>query len=553
MALPPDRATRTLDKPEPGWELVLKRNPVERLKQEKHPLGIRDELPALIAAGYEAVPEEDIVRLQWWGLYHDKPKVGTFMLRIKLPSGHLTPAKLRAIGEVSNRYGRGDGELATRQNIQLHWLKLAELPSVFADLDAAGITTAGGCGDTVRNITGCPVQGLDPDELFDASGVVQEAAEFFYGNPDFSNLPRKHKYTIAACADRCNAPEINCISLIGAVKDGREGFAVRVGGGLSSVPRLARDMGVFVPKEEAVEVLAAITGAWSDDLRYRVSRVKARLKFMIDDIGADGMRGRVEARLGRTLEDFALAAVGAPPHDHLGVHPQKQPGLVYVGVPVHLGLISGDQLIAVADLAERVGADIRITRLQNFVVANVPEERLAEVTADLAEIGFPLDLNPVRGRSISCTGEPHCNFSVTETKTRLGALIDGLEARFGDAIAPLRLNLDGCPHACAQHWVGDLGFQGTTARDDAGARRQAYDIFVRGGLGPDAAIGRPLFRRVPTDGLEEAVAGLVAGWLDGRQPDESFTSFTRRLTDDELGALAGLEPAKKREREEEAA
>src|SRR5919197_6510724 len=158
------------------WELVLKRNPVERLKQEKAPLGIRDELPALIAAGYESVPEEDMVRLQWWGLYHDKPKIGRFMLRIKLPSGHLTPAKLRAIGEVSNRYGKGAGELATRQNIQLHYLKLSELPNVFADLDAAGITTAGGCGDTVRNITGCPVAGLDANELFDCTDLVEQTA-----------------------------------------------------------------------------------------------------------------------------------------------------------------------------------------------------------------------------------------------------------------------------------------------------------------------------------------------------------------------------------------
>jgi ferredoxin-nitrite reductase len=281
--------------------------------------------------------------------------------------------------------------------------------------------------------------------------------------------------------------------------------------------------------------------------------VKARLKFMIDDIGADGMRERVEARLGRELEDYDQPAVEQPPHDHLGIHGQKQDGLVYIGVPVHLGLISGDQMIQIADLAEHVGADIRITRLQNFIVANVPEERVEDVVARLAEIGFDIHVNPVRGRSIACTGEPHCNFSVTETKSRLGRLIDSLEERFGEAIAPLRLNLDGCPHACAQHWVGDLGFQGTTARDEAGARHQAYDIFVRGGLGPDAAIGRSLFRRVPTEDLDAAVAGLVGGWLDGRARDESFTTFTRRLTDDELGALAGLEPARKREREEEAA
>jgi ferredoxin-nitrite reductase len=540
-------------KPEATWELVLKRNPVERLKREKAPLGIRDELPALIAAGYEAVPEEDMVRLQWWGLYHDKPKVGTFMLRVKLPSGHLTPAKLRAIGEVSNRFGRGDGELATRQNIQLHWLELARLPEVFAHLDAAGITTAGGCGDTVRNITGCPMQGLDPDELFDCSDVVEQAAGFFYGNPDFADLPRKHKYTIAACADRCNAPEINCVALVGVIHEGREGFAVRVGGGLSSVPRLARELGVFVPKDEAVEVLAAITSAWSEDLRYRVSRVKARLKFMIDDIGPEGMRELVEARLGRTLEEFELPPATTPPSDHLGIHAQKQPGFASIGVPVHLGLISGDQMIAVADLAEAVGGDIRVTRLQNFVVANVPEDAVERVVAELAGIGFPLDVNPVRGRSVACTGEPHCNFSVTETKTRLGRLIEHLEERFGLAIADLRLHLDGCPHACAQHWVGDLGFQGTTARDDEGARRQAYDIFVRGGLGLDAAIGRPLFRRVRSEELDVAVEGLVRGWVTERREAESFAAFATRLSDDELGALAGLEPARRREREEEAA
>jgi sulfite reductase beta subunit-like hemoprotein len=539
-------------RPDADWELVLKRNPVERLKQEKAPLGIRDELPALIAAGYESVAEEDIVRLQWWGLYHDKPKIGTFMLRVKLPAGHLTPAKLRAIGEVSNLYGHGDGEFATRQNIQLHWLELAKLPDVFAHLDAAGITTAGGCGDTVRNITGCPLQGLAHDELFDCTPIVEEAAAFFYGNPDYSNLPRKHKYSISACADRCNAPEINCIALVGAIHEGREGFAVLVGGGLSSVPRLARDMGVFVPKEQAVEVLAATTSAWAEDLRYRVSRVKARLKFMVDDVGPEGMRERVEAKLGRALEDFTLPRIEVEPSNHLGVHAQKQHGLHSVGVPVHLGLISGDQMIAIADLAERIGGDVRVTRQQNFVVANVPESELAATVLEIERTGFAVEEHSLRGNGIACTGEPHCNFSVAETKTRLGALIDRLDERFGPAIAGLRLQLDGCPHACAQHWVGDLGFQGTTAREEGGERRQAYDIFVRGSLGPNAAIGRPLFRRVPTQELDSAVEGLIAGWLRGRLESETFPEFARRLDDDELGVLAGLEPARARVREEAA-
>jgi sulfite reductase beta subunit-like hemoprotein len=542
----------TVQKPPPDWELVLKRNPVERLKREKAPLGIRDELPALIAAGYEHVAEEDMVRLQWWGLYHDKPKIGTFMLRVKVPAGQLSPAHLRTIGEVSNRYGRGDGELSTRQNIQLHWLELAKLPDVFADLEASGVTTAGGCGDTVRNITGCPVQGIAADELFDATPVVDAAADLFYGNPDWANLPRKHKYSISACADRCNAPEINCISLVGTVAhDGREGFAVLVGGGLSSVPRLAKDMGVFIPKEDANEILGAITSVWSEDLKYRVSRVKARLKFMVDDIGPDGIRERVEARLGRELEDYDLPPIDVEPSHHLGVHAQKQDGLHYVGVPVHLGLVSGDQMIGIAELADSVGGDVRLTRQQNFIVTGIPTAGLGEAVDTLGRLGFPLDLNPVRGNSIACTGEPHCNFSVAETKTRLGRLIDRLEERFGTQIAELRLHLDGCPHSCAQHWVGDLGFQGTTARDEGGVRRQAYDIFVRGSLGPEPEIGRPLFRRVRTEELDAPVEGLIQGWLEQRREGESFVAFARRSSDEELGALAGLEPARKRQRDDE--
>jgi len=533
------------------WATVYERNSVERIKRDKPPLGIRAELPALIAGGYEHMAEEDVVRLQWWGLYHDKPKIGTFMLRVKIPAGILTPSKLRAIGEVANRYGRGDAELTTRQCIQLHWLELAALPGVFADLEAAGITSAGGCGDTVRNITGCPVSGLAADELFDSTRVLDAATAEFYGNPAWANLPRKHKYSIASCPDRCNAPEINCVSLVGVLHEGRDGYAVLVGGGLSSVPRIARDLGVFVPKEEAVEILGAVTSVWSEDLKYRMSRVKARLKFMVDDLGADGMRERVEAKLGRPLERYELPATEVQPSGHIGVHAQKRAGLSYIGVPVKLGLTSGDQLIAVAGLAEELGGDVRITRQQNLVVTGVRDVPAA--LERLARIGLPLDVNALWASSIACTGEPHCNFSVGETKTRLEELVEHLEQTFGPQVSDLRLHLDGCPHACAQHWVGDLGFQATTGKDAAGNRIGAYDIFVRGSLGPQASVGASLFRRVPSESIEPAVEGLVRGWLERREADETFTEFQRRLSDDELGALAGLEPARKRVREEAAA
>jgi ferredoxin-nitrite reductase len=521
----------------PTLELVLKRNSVERLKREKSPLAMLDELPALIASGYEQVDEEDIVRLKWWGLYHDKPKIGTFMLRVKIAGGIVTPAQLRAIGELSNDYGRGSGELTTRQNVQLHYLELASLPHVFERMSEAGLTSAGACGDTVRNITGCPLAGIAHDELFDVTPLLDEAARFFYGNPDYSDLPRKHKIAITACRDGCAAPEINCIALVGALREGEEGFGVLVGGGLSSVPRIGRELGIWVPKEDALAVLAAILDEWKEDLRYRVSRVKARLKFMIDDIGPEGMRERVEARLGRRFDDFQLPPLPAP-SNHLGTI-QQADGRLAVGVPVHLGLVSGEQMIAIADLADEIGGDIRITRQQNLVLTNV--EDVEAVAARLAEIGLPLDAGPLRGDAIACTGEPHCNFSVTETKSRMDQLVQLLEDRFGRSVEGLRLHLDGCPHACAHHWVGDIGFQGTTVRDEQGRRRQAYDVYLRGSLDRPAAIARPVFRRVPTEELDDTVVALVEGWVDGRTGEESFRTWCDRTSDDELAQLVGRE------------
>jgi sulfite reductase beta subunit-like hemoprotein len=535
-------ATKASDTP--TLDLVLRRNSVERIKRDKSPLGMLDELPALIGAGYEQVDEEDLVRLKWWGLYHDKPKIGTFMLRIKLAGGVVSPAQLRAIGEISNKHGRGEGELTTRQNVQLHYLELAALPDVFERLHAASLTSAGACGDTVRNITGCPVAGLAHDELFDPTPVLEQAAAFLYGHPLYSDLPRKHKISITACADSCAAPEINCIGLVGAQRNGEDGFGVLVGGGLSSVPRIARELGVWVPKDDAVTVLVAILDEWREDLRYRMSRVKARLKFMIDDIGPEGMRERIETRLERRFEDFTLPPAPAP-GNHIGVHAQRD-GLRYVGAPVHLGLISGDQMIELAELAGRLGGDVRITRQQNFVLTNVPPRDVDVVEETLAAIGFPLTASALRGDAIACTGEPHCNFSVTETKSRMDGLVELLETRFGSTIDGLRLHLDGCPHACAHHWVGDLGFQGTTVRDPDGRPQQAYDVFVRGSLDRPAAIARPVFRRVPTAELDAAVVGLVAGWVGEREQGETFRTFCDRKDDEALGLLAGREPAKKR-------
>ena len=544
MATELKRPTRDTAK-EPTWELVVRRNSIERHKREKFPettpLDIINELPDMIAKGYEAIPEEDVVFLSWWGLMHDKPKVGTFMVRIKVPGGRILPDQLVALGRISQERGRNYGELTTRQGIQLHWIRLDELPEVLGQIEASGLTTAGGEGDTVRNVTSCPVAGVDRAELFDVTPLVADVARFFSGNPAYSDLPRKHKYTISSCPAQCNAPEIHDVALVGTLKDGRPGYGVRLGGGLSATPRISQDLGVFVPadsNEEVIEVLQAITDVWQSDLRYRLSRVKARIKFMVDDYGVVKMRELIEKRLGRALED-GVAPEPEYDTDHLGRHPQSQEGLLYMGIPVPLGWITGDQLVGLGELLGEFGGEARFTRAQNIIVTGVPQDRADEVASRLAAIGLDPGEKKIFGRSIACTDHQFCNYSVAETKGKMKDLLPELQQRFGaEAVEELRIHMDGCPHGCAQHWVGDIGLQGTTATiPETGVRVQAYNLRLRGKLGTQAAIGVPLLRRIPEAEITEVVCRLVESWLAAQAQQTGayrFADFLAERSDDEL-------------------
>jgi ferredoxin-nitrite reductase len=300
-------------------------------------------------------------------------------------------------------------------------------------------------------------------------------------------------------------------------------------------------LGVFVPREEALAVLQAIVDVWRGDRRYRLSRARARLKFMVDDLGPAVFRGRVEEQLGRPLADGA--APPAPPEgDHAGVHPQRQPGLLYAGFPVYLGLVSGEQMIGLADLAASYGGGIRLTRRQNFILTDIPEARLEAALAGAAALGFPIDAGGLRGLSIACTGDPFCNFTVAETKGKLQEIVEHLEAELGSAAAELKINLDGCPHACAHHWVGDIGLQGTTLRERgaAGEKLHGYDLFLRGGLGAGAAVGRPVLRRVPGDVVHRVIERLFRAYLEGRGEGEPIQRFFTRTSDEDLAAIAGM-------------
>jgi ferredoxin-nitrite reductase len=367
---------------------------------------------------------------------------------------------------------------------------------------------------------------------------MNDLVAYFINHDEYLDLPRKHKISMATCPDQCNAPEINCISFVGAQQGERLGFAVHVGGGLSSTPRIAKDLGVFIDKSGALEVARAILDVWRHDLKYRVSRAKARLKFLVDDYGAEGVRKAVEERLGHKLEDLVTPPIPTETSDHMGVHSQKDGGKVYIGVPVFAGQINAQQAIAIADLAESVGGDIRVTRQQNFILTGVPAERTDEIVGKLKEIGFDLDVHMLRGTSIACTGQPLCNYAVAETKPKMVEIVKRLEDKFGTAVNGLRVGVDGCPHACAHHWISDIGLQGTTARGDGVTKLEAYEVYLRGGLGTDATIGRPVLRRVPAAEAVDVVERLVAGWLEHREEGESFQVFARRTADEDLVALA---------------
>lgn len=505
-----------------SWEFIYKRNKIERLKRDKDPLKILEELPEFIEDGYENVPEDDMERLYWYGIVHDKPKVGTFMIRLKVPCGIMTADQLRGLGRISEKYGDNYSELTTRMAIQLHKVKLKHIPDVMEEIKNTGLSTKGAEGDTVRNITGCPLAGLDSHEPFDVRPTIEEAHNFFSGNPDYSDLPRKLKFTITGCPLQCSGPEFHGISLLAVKKDGRNGFAVISGGGLTSTPRMARDLGIFVPEDQTLGVLKTLTNIWDEELKYRASRSKSRIKFMLDDHGPEKVRRVLENRLDTTFEDLKAPEPEHGDQAHLGLIPQKQDGLYALGYSVRQGWVMGDQLRELADVLDEVGGEARFTRFQNFILANIPEDRLEWTKEQVADIGFSLDDDSkLFGHSIACTSHKYCNYSVAKTKEKADEIQEKLVARFGKDVANgLSIKMDGCPHACAQHWMGDIGLQGSMTRTEDGDKIEAYQLSVGGGTGSEASIGELLSRKIPTHEVTDTIARLIEVWLEERRIHE---------------------------------
>jgi sulfite reductase (ferredoxin) len=528
---------------------------VERLKREQNPWEGLEEIRRFAREGFASIPPEWIgTYFRWWGVYTQGDGAGViggkggegkaipyFMVRIRIPNGLLESDQLRAIASVSEKYGRGTADLTVRQNIQLHWVTIEALPEVLDELWRAGLTTMGSCGDDTRNITGCPLAGVDADEIFDASQLALEANQFFVGNADFYNLPRKFKICITGCHSWCAYPEINDVGLTAVTRKlrGHEeiGFSLRVGGGLSTDPHLAARLNAFVKQDQVIPVLRGIAEIFRESEVLRENRERARLKFLFLRQGwtAETFQQELERRLGFQLDP---AVEEHPPNDlyrdHVGVHAQKQTGLFYVGASVLRGRISSNQMRTAADLAQRFAdGKLRTTNMQNLLIVNVPWANVDALSQSLDTIGLPVRGSSFWRGTVACSGSEYCKLAITETKSFSRWLVEELEDRLPGFEQHLKLHVTGCPNSCGQHWIADIGIEGKKIK--VGDRMEdAYYFCVGGAVGLHQSVARPIGYRCLATEVPQAIERLLRHYLDDRQDNENLRRFFARHSDPEL-------------------
>ncbi len=536
---------------------------VERLKAAKNPWEAWDEVRQFAREGRDSVAAEWAgMYLKWWGIYTQGDGLGVtggvggegkatefFMMRVGLPNGILTSAQLRVIGELTKKYARNLADITTRQNIQLHWLTIEALPEVVDALTAVGLSPKGACGDVVRNVTGCPLAGLDGHEIIDASPLAVEIAHKLTANPEFYNLPRKFKISVTGCPLWCSYPEINDVALtaIKRIVDGKEeiGYTLRVGGGLSTEPHLAVRIPAFVRQDQAFAVVRATAEIFREQQELRENRTRARIKYLFMRFGwtAESFLEALEEKLGYRLDPSPVSEDLVPDdvyRDHIGIAPQRQPGLSSVGASVLRGRVSGDQLLQLAELAERYGSgELRTTIMQNIIVVNVPNAKTAELVVALNTLGFQVDVSAFWRGAIACTGTEFCKLAIAETKGFSKWLVSEMEERLPGFDQQIKLHVTGCTNSCGQHWIADIGLEGKKIKKN-GTMVDAFYFCVGGAVGKFARTARPLGYRAAADEVPDAIERLLRGYLDVRLPGEDLRAYFARTDDDSLRAqLAG--------------
>lgn len=492
-------------------------NKFERFKAEKDGLAVKDELDRFAKMGWEAIDETDLTqRLKWLGVFFRPVTPGKFMLRLRVPNGILTSQQLQTLADIVQRYGEdGSADITTRQNLQLRGILLEDIPSIFQRLNAVGLTSVQSGMDNVRNITGSPVAGIDASELIDTRDLVQAVQDMITnsgnGNPEFTNLPRKFNIAIEGGRDNSVHAEINDIALVPAYREGHLGFNVLVGGFFSAKRcEAAIPLNAWIPPtpDEVVALCRAILEVYRDN-GLRANRQKSRLMWLIDDWGLDRFRAAVVQQLGYKLPPAAPEdAIDWAKRDHIGISPQKQPGLNIVGLHVPVGRLFAANMFDLARMADVYGAgEIRLTVEQNALIPYVADEALEAIQQEPLLQTFTLSPAPLTRSLVSCTGAQFCNFALVETKNRALALAREVEAEM-EFPNSVRIHWTGCPNSCGQPQVADIGFIGTKARKD-GKTVEAVDIYMGGQVGKDAKLGDRVMKSVPCEDLKPVLKQLL--------------------------------------------
>src|SRR2546429_2381990 len=487
-------------------------NKIEQIKIEKDGLDVGADIPRYAQLGFEAIEEGDLERLKWWGVFFRRHTPGYFMMRVRIPNGITTAVQLSAIGGITDRYGRGFADITTRQQVQLRWIRIGDVPAILDQLRGVGLLTLQTGMDNIRNVIGCPVAGLTPNELLDASPVARAFTDTFVGNKAYTNLPRKFNVTITGCRENCTHAETQDLALVPATKAldraPVEGFNVLVGGKNGSGGyRVASPLDVFVRPDEAAALCSAVVLLFRDH-GPRDARNKVRLAFLLEDWGEATFRDVLETRLGRPLERAGADARLSKATDHVGVFRQKQAALNYVGLLVPVGRVTSDQLIEIARLASSYGTGaVRLTPDQNVIISDVPDAKLSALTAEPLLKVLRYDPSEIMRGLVSCTGVEFCNLAVIETKRRAPAVARAPEAKLHHG-NPVRIHWSGCPAGCGNHTVADIGLLGTRAKVD-GEAVDAVDIFVGGSSGPQATPGIKLPESVPCDAPPHVLESLI--------------------------------------------
>jgi ferredoxin-nitrite reductase len=501
--------------PTPGGKVAVKApNKIEQLKKAKPGLDVLPDLYRYAKEGWEAITEDDVQRLKWYGVFLRTPTPGHFMLRVRVTNGIATAVQFREFARIAREFGRGFAELTTRQQVQLRWMTVDQIPTILDALKAVGLTTMQTGMDNIRNVMGCSVTGLAPTETLDTARITRELTDRFVNSREFTDLPRKFNIVMTGCRENCTHSESQDIAMTPASQtmagETVMGFNVAVGGkqgsgGFTS----ATPLDLFVRPEEAVDVASAVILAFRDH-GPREARNKSRLAFLIQDWGAKRFRAEIERRVDRPLLRAGTDERNPrKKNTHIGVFRQKQPGLNYVGLAVPVGRLTSEQLDELARLAEDYGSgEIRLTPEQNVVLVNVPDRKLGALLADEPLLrDVPYNPSEIMRGLVACPGTDYCGLALIETKARALAIARSLEGKV-PTNKPVAIQWSGCPSGCGNHLMADIGLLGKRARID-GQIVDAVDIFVGGRSGPKTEPGVKIMEDVPCDALEPVLAGLA--------------------------------------------